>query len=216
MFIEGHAWKGFFIMLIVIGENIMEIETKRSNIKDVIVIVPETFRDSRGYFSEMYRADQFKAAGLPSSFVQVNQSGSIKNTLRGLHFQWSPPMGKLMRVNKGQAFLVAVDIRRGSPTFGRWYGAEITGGSRIQIWAPAGFARGFCVLSEYAEIQYMCTSTYNGSAESGILWNDQDIGIDWPIKEPLLSRKDANAQRLSDWLKKEESYYFQYRGGKAK
>jgi len=122
-------------------------------------------------------------------------------------------MGKLMRVSKGKAFLVAVDIRRGSPSFSQWFGVEASGGSRVQLWAPAGFARGFCVISDYAEIQYMCTGIYNGKNESGVLWNDQNIGIKWPVKTPILSDKDKSAPKLNEWLKREESYYFKYKRG---
>jgi dTDP-4-dehydrorhamnose 3,5-epimerase len=117
-------------------------------------------------------------------------------------------MGKLMRVTLGSAFLVAVDVRKGSPTLGRWYGAEISAGNKKQIWAPAGFARGFCVLSEFAEIQYKCTGVYNSGGESGILWNDPAIGVEWPIQDPVLSDKDRRAQTLAQWLDKPESDNF--------
>lgn len=132
--------------------------------------------------------------------------------MRGLHFQWEPPMGKLMRVTFGAAFLVAVDIRRGSPTLGQWFGVEVSAENKKQVWAPAGFARGFCVLSEFAEIQYKCTGIYSNKAESGILWNDPAIGIEWPMKDPVLSSKDRNAQTLSDWLKRPESNNFTFDG----
>ena len=128
--------------------------------------------------------------------------------LRGLHFQWEPPMGKLMRVPLGAAFLVAVDIRKNSPTLGRWFGVEVSAENRRQVWAPAGFARGFCVLSEVAEIQYKCTGLYSNYAESGIRWDDPKIGIEWPIKDPVLSAKDQKAQTLEDWLKTPESDFF--------
>src|SRR3989304_5120984 len=128
--------------------------------------------------------------GIPTGFVQLNPSGSAQNVLRGLHFQWDPPMGKLMRVTRGRAFLVAVDIRKGSPTLGRWFGIEASAENIILVWAPAGFARGFCVLSEFAEIQYKCSGIYNSQFESGILWNDPEIGIEWPISDPVLSGKD--------------------------
>ena len=159
---------------------------------------------------ETFRADQFKELGLPCEFVQENHSGSVRNVLRGLHFQWNPPMGKLMRVSQGTAFLVAVDIRKGSPTLGQWYGLEVSAGNRKQVWAPAGFARGFCVLSDYAEIQYKCTGIYNSKAESGILWNDPAIGIDWPVRDPILSAKDSHAQPLAQWLSSPLADHFQY------
>jgi len=120
-------------------------------------------------------------------------------------------MGKLMRVSVGKAFLVAVDIRKGSPSLGKWFGIEVSAENKKQVWAPAGFARGFCVLSEFAEIQYKCTGIYNPQGESGILWNDPEIGIEWPIKNPVLSDKDRNAQSLSQWLNRKESDFYQYK-----
>lgn len=154
---------------------------------------------------ETYREDQFKRLNLPYQFAQDNHSRSARGVLRGLHFQWDPPMGKLMRVSLGTAFLVAVDIRKGSPTLGKWVGIEASAENRRQVWAPAGFARGFCVLSEVAEIQYKCTGLYNSQAESGIRWDDPQIGIDWPISQPSLSEKDRRAQSLEQWLNRPEA-----------
>ena len=188
----------------------MQISINKTNINDIIIVKTEVFQDDRGFFTEVFRKDQFKNLGLPGEFVQLNHSGSVKNVTRGLHFQWDPLMGKLMRVTRGTAFLVAVDIRKGSPTIGKWAGFEVSEQNRWQIWAPAGFARGFCVLSDYAEIQYLCTGIYNGQAESGILWNDPEIGIDWPVAEPILSDKDKKAQTFSQWMKREESEFFKY------
>ena len=176
----------------------------------VAVLKPEFFKDERGFFVEEFRADQFEELGLPGSFVQENHSGSVKNVLRGLHFQWEPSMGKLMRVLMGCAFLVAVDIRKNSPTLGQWYGINISAEERKQLWAPPGFARGFCVLSDFAEIQYLCTGIYNNKGESGIRWNDPEIGIKWPIDDPILSEKDKNAQDLQEWLSTENSNCFQF------
>ncbi len=190
----------------------MELTIEKTPINDVIIVKNQIFRDERGFFSEVFRQDQFKALGLPDNFVQLNHSGSVKDVLRGLHFQWEPPMGKLMRVPRGTAFLVAVDIRKGSPTLGKWFGIEASGENGIQIWTPAGFARGFCSLSDYAEVQYLTTGTYNGKAESGIRWDDSDIGIKWPVKEPILSGKDKTAQKLAEWLSKPESENFRYNG----
>jgi len=171
---------------------------------------PQIFEDDRGFFLESFRADQFEKLGLPTNFVQDNHSRSVKGVVRGLHFQWEPPMAKLMRVTFGSAFLVAVDIRKGSPTLGQWYGEEISDKNKKQIYAPAGFARGFCVLSDFAEIQYKCTGIYNNKAESGFLWNDSEIGVKWPVKEPILSDKDKNAQTFSEWLSKAESDNFKF------
>lgn len=169
-------------------------------IPDLFVLKPKLFEDHRGFFMETYRKDVFSSLGLDLEFVQDNHSRSNKGVLRGLHFQWSPPMGKLMRVTVGAAFLVAVDVRRHSDTLGKWFGKEVSESNKLQIWAPAGFARGFCVLSNYAEIQYKCTGTYNAECESGISWNDTEVGIKWPIENPVLSDRDRNAQTLREWL----------------
>lgn len=190
----------------------MDINIESRHLNDVVVIVPEIFQDSRGFFTETYREDQFTALGLPHHFVQDNHSRSQKGVIRGLHFQWEPPMGKLMRVTLGSAFLVAVDIRKGSPTLGQWVGVEASTENRRQVWAPAGFARGFCVLSEFAEIQYKCTGFYSNRNESGILWNDPAVGISWPVPEAeaQLSEKDEKAQTLAQWLARPESDNFKY------
>lgn len=119
-------------------------------------------------------------------------------------------MGKLMRVTQGAAFLVAVDIRKGSPTLGKWVGMELSAETKKQLWAPAGFARGFCVLSDFAEIEYLCTGTYNSKSEAGILWNDPELGISWPIQDPILSDKDKKAPTLQQWLKRPESDNFRF------
>ena len=188
----------------------MNFKIDKKTLNGLIVLTPEIFQDDRGFFTEVYRTDKFKEMGIDEKFVQDNHSGSTRGILRGLHFQWEPPMGKLMRVTYGEAFLVAIDIRKNSPTLGQWYGEIVSVENRRQIWAPAGFARGFYVLSNYAEIQYKCTGIYNPNAESGILWNDPEMGIEWPNKSPILSGKDKNAQTLSDWLKKEESNNFKF------
>ena len=188
----------------------MDIKIENRFLKDVVVLVPDVFQDSRGFFMETFREDQFKALGLPTHFVQDNHSRSGKGVVRGLHFQWDPPMGKLMRVTAGSAFLVAVDIRKGSPTLGQWVGVEASAENRRQVWAPAGFARGFCVLSDVAEIQYKCTGIYSNKAESGIRWDDPAIGIEWPLQDVSLSDKDRNAQTLARWLARPESNNFTY------
>lgn len=184
---------------------------EKTDLRDLWIITPEIFQDERGFFTETYRKDKFTEFGLDVEFVQDNHSRSTKNVLRGLHFQWEPPMGKLMRVTQGTAFLVAVDIRIGSPTFGKWKGVEASVENRMMVYAPAGFARGFCVLSDFAEIQYKCTGVYTSTkAESGILWNDPAIGIDWPVKDPILSKKDEVAQTLAQWKETRESRNFTY------
>ena len=188
----------------------MQITIESKHLRDVVVLVPEIFQDARGFFAETFRADQFHSHGLPTEFVQDNHSRSAKGVIRGLHFQWDPPMGKLMRVTLGHAFLVAVDIRRGSPTLGKWVGIEASAENRRMVWAPAGFARGFCSLSEGCEIQYKCTGVYNSKAESAILWNDPNIGIKWPLLDVVVSEKDKRARALEHWLASPESHNFRY------
>jgi dTDP-4-dehydrorhamnose 3,5-epimerase len=189
------------------------MEVRRTSLAEVLVVEHERFEDERGSFMEVYRADQFAehaGLGLPGGFVQVNQSRSVKGVIRGLHFQWDPPMGKLMRVIRGEAFLVAVDIRPGSPTLGRYEHIVASDRNALQLWAPASFARGFCALSDVAEVEYLTTATYNAAAESGIAWDDPRIAIEWPVREPILSRKDAEAQSLDEWLARPESGTFRY------
>lgn len=186
----------------------MNLAVRSTNIPDVVVLEHEVFEDERGFFMEVYKQPQFAELGLPDTFVQLNHSRSAKGVLRGLHFQWDPPMGKLMRVTLGEAFVVAVDIRHSSATLGQWVGLHASAQNKLQVWAPAGFARGFCVVSEFAELEYLCTGAYNPHGESGIRWDDPQIGIEWPVKHPTLSDKDRNAQTLATWLARDESRYF--------
>jgi dTDP-4-dehydrorhamnose 3,5-epimerase len=180
----------------------MPFKIEITPLKEVVVLHTQAFGDDRGFFMETYRADQFREMGLPWEFPQDNHSRSAKGVLRGLHFQWDPPMGKLMRVTSGAAFLVAVDIRKGSPTLGRWFGIEVSAENKKQVWAPYGFARGFCALTDGCEVQYKCTGTYNSKAESGIYFADPEIGIKWPIDpaQAATSEKDSKAQSLAEWL----------------
>lgn len=189
----------------------MELKLRKTWIPEVVVLEHAVYQDDRGFFMEVYRKQQFRELGLPDSFVQLNHSRSARNVVRGLHFQWDPPMGKLMRVTEGAAFLVAVDIRPDSPTLGKWVAEIASADDKNQIWAPAGFARGFCVLSDFAQIQYLCTGEYNAAGESGIRWNDPELDIKWPIRDPILSGKDETAQSLSDWLARPESKAFTIR-----
>ncbi len=186
------------------------VSVESTHLEGVVVLRTKAIEDDRGFFLELFRADRFRELGLPDRFLQDNLSCSRRGVLRGLHFQWDRPMGKLMRVLAGRAFLVAVDIRRGSPTAGRWYGREVAAEDRIQIWAPPGFARGFCVLSDQAEIEYKCTALYNPAGESAILWNDPAIGIGWPVGQPTLSPRDAAAQTLAAWHARAESATLAY------
>jgi len=178
---------------------------------EIVVLVAEAYADERGFFMESFRADKFKELGLPDEFVQDNHSRSKRGVERGLQCQWNAPTGKLMRVTVGSAFVVAVDIRKGSPTLGQWYGLEVSAENRKQVWAPAGFARGLCALSEMAELQYKCTAIYNSRGETGIRFNDPEIGIQWPaVGEYMLSERDRNAQTLAQWLASPNSEYLKY------
>ena len=185
----------------------MPFSIERTAIPEVLVVRPRLFPDERGWFAEIAQTDAFEALGegLPTRFVQVNQSRSAHGVIRGLHFQWDPPQGKLMRVVAGRALMVAVDIRPGSPTLGRHVAVEGSADEPLLFWAPASFARGFCVLSDVAEIEYFCTAAYNPDAESGIRWNDPDIGIEWPVDNPSLSLKDAAAPSLAQWLRRPDA-----------
>jgi dTDP-4-dehydrorhamnose 3,5-epimerase len=180
----------------------MPVTIESVNINDIVVLMPQVMGDARGFFMETFRADHFRQLGLPTEFVQDNHSKSAKHVLRGLHFQWDPPMGKLMRVTRGAAFLVAADIRKGSPTLGQWFGLEVSADNKKQVWAPYGFARGFCALTDDCEVQYKCTGIYNPNGESGIALFDPDIGVRWPIgqAQASTSEKDRKAQTLAQWL----------------
>ena len=170
----------------------MQIITEETAIKDVKIVIPEYFSDDRGFFMETFRKDQFENLGIPSQFVQDNHSGSVQGVLRGLHFQWEPPMGKLIWVSKGEGFLVAVDVRKGPPTLGKHVSIISSERNQKRLWAPAGFARGFLALSKWCELQYKCTGIYNRNCEGNILWNDPEIGIVWPFSDPILSERDMS------------------------
>lgn len=164
----------------------------------VMLIEPKVFEDSRGFFMETFNAERYAEHGIPSEFVQDNHSKSIKGTLRGMHYQSGRPQGKLVRVVHGEVFDVALDIRIGSPCFGRWVGERLSAENKRQMYIPEGFAHGFCVLSETAEFLYKCTDFYSPVDERGVLWNDPEIGIEWPLDEPVLSDKDAVLGMLAD------------------
>ena len=164
----------------------------------VALIEPVVFGDDRGFFFEAFNRERFAAAGLPTDFPQANTSRSARGVLRGLHHQLPRPQGKLVWVVEGSVFDVAVDIRRGSPHFGRWFGAELGAGNHRMMYVPPGFLHGFQVLSEYATFSYLCTELYDSSCDRSVAWNDPDIGIAWPIAQPQLSGKDRAAPRLAD------------------
>lgn len=174
-----------------------------TEIKGLYIIEPTVFGDARGYFMETYNFNEFKDAGLDMIFVQDNQSKSKKGVLRGLHFQTRNSQGKLVRVTKGEVYDVAVDLREGSETFGKWFGVLLSDENKRQFYIPEGFAHGFVVLSDEAEFVYKCTNFYDPSSEAGLMWNDPDIGIEWPIKEDmeiLLSDKDKKHPSLKEYI----------------
>lgn len=165
-----------------------------------LIIEPRSFGDQRGFFLETYSHKRYQAAGITGHFVQDNHSRSRRGVLRGLHYQLIQPQGKLVWVTRGEVFDVAVDVRRGSPTFGRWAGAILDDRSHRQFYVPPGFAHGFCVLSEEADFVYKCTDYYHPESEQGIAWDDPDIGIIWPLQEVVLSDKDRRNPRLAEQL----------------
>ncbi|MCC3862334.1 dTDP-4-dehydrorhamnose 3,5-epimerase [Pseudemcibacter aquimaris] len=170
-----------------------------TDIADVVIIEPKVFGDDRGFFLETFQKERYRElAGIDCDFVQDNHSRSSQGVLRGLHFQKNNPQGKLVRAVRGEVFDVAVDIRRASPTFGKWVGAHLSEGNKKQLWIPPGLAHGFLTLSETADFEYKCTDYYDPTDEGCIIWNDPDIGINWPIDMPQLSEKDAAGARLMD------------------
>ncbi|CAI8716152.1 dTDP-4-dehydrorhamnose 3,5-epimerase [Methylococcus capsulatus] len=175
------------------------MNVEQTDLPGVLLISPKVFGDARGYFKETWSRQRYQDAGLPGDFVQDNLSYSRKGILRGLHFQNPRPQGKLVQVLQGEVFDVAVDIRYGSPHFGRWFGTVLSAENHLQMYVPEGFAHGFCVLSEAALFAYKCTEYYEPSSEFSLRWDDPDIGIAWPLDSaPELSAKDRDAPRLRD------------------
>jgi len=177
----------------------MPFAFKRLEIPAVVLIEPKVFEDGRGFFMETYKKPDFVTAGIKANFVQDNHSCSAKGILRGLHYQ-NPPFaqGKLVRAVRGEIFDVAVDIRKGSPTWGKWVGVILSEENKNILYVPAGLAHGFCVLSEIAEVIYKTTNVYSAESEAGIIWNDEDLNIEWPVKEPILSEKDEKLPSLKN------------------
>ena len=169
-----------------------------TDLPDVLVVEPVVHADGRGFFFETYHADRYRAHGITGPFVQDNHSRSVAGTLRGLHLQRQRPQGKLVRVIEGEIFDVAVDVRRGSPTFGRWVGVTLTADNFKQVFVPPGFAHGFCVVSPIAQVEYKCTELYDPASEIGVAWNDPGIGITWPVAHPLLSARDSKHLTLAE------------------
>lgn len=169
-----------------------------TSLEGVILIIPPVFKDDRGFFMEVFQQKKYNDLGIERIFVQDNLSHSVKGTLRGLHFQVKQPQGKLVQVIRGEIFDVAVDIRHESPTFGKWTSVHLSSQNKHQLYVPEGFAHGFCVLSDSADVLYKCTDYYAPHDEGGILWSDPDIAITWPVKDPVLSPKDSRYPYLRD------------------
>jgi len=169
-----------------------------TDIPEVLLLEPRVFGDQRGFFLETFQQQRYQDAGITLPFVQDNHSRSSKGVLRGLHFQLKHPQGKLVQVMRGSVFDVAVDIRIGSPFFGKWYGAVLNDENHRQLWVPPGFAHGFCVLSDLADFTYKCTDYYHPEDEGCVRWDDPAISISWPISDPLLSAKDKDGPLLAD------------------
>jgi len=178
------------------------MKVTQTSLPGVLRLEPQVFGDDRGFFMETYQAARYADRGIPGAFIQDNLSRSAKGTLRGLHFQEPKGQGKLVQVLRGAVYDVAVDVRRGSPTFGKWIAEELSDANRHQLWIPPGFAHGFVVLSDAADFFYKCTELYAPECERAIAWNDPDLGIRWPIATPRLSAKDAAGVRLRDIEKK--------------
>ena len=170
----------------------------KTKLSDCIIIEPKVYGDDRGFFLETFQAERYATVGITLPFVQDNHSRSSKGVLRGLHFQKTKPQGKLVRVVRGEVYDVAVDIRLGSPTYGRWEAVVLSEDNKKQFWVPPGFAHGFMVISDFADFEYKCTDYYDPTDEGSLLWNDPDLNIPWPIKSPLLSEKDALAPLLAN------------------
>lgn len=177
------------------------MKVTETHLKDCVIIEPKVFGDSRGFFLEAWHEEKYQDAGIKGKFVQDNRSRSSQNVLRGLHFQRTKPQGKLVSVIAGEVYDVAVDLRRDSETFGQYVGVILSGEKNNQLYVPPGFAHGFCVISEYADFHYKCTDFYDPKDEGGIIWNDPDISIDWPVTSPLLSEKDLNLMTLAEYKK---------------
>jgi dTDP-4-dehydrorhamnose 3,5-epimerase len=180
-----------------------------TGLEGVILVEPEVHRDERGFFLETYHAGAYRDGGIPETFVQDNHSRSARGTLRGLHGQFPRAQGKLVRAVEGEIYDVAVDVRRGSPTFGRYYGATLSAENFLQLYVPPGMVHGFCVTSDIAQVEYKCTGFYHREDEFGIAWDDPDIGIPWPVEQPTLSEKDRSAPRLRD----ADAHLIDYRSG---
>ena len=173
------------------------MNVKKTSLEGVLIVEPKVFGDERGFFTETFNTRALAGSGIPEVFVQDNHSRSARGVLRGLHYQLQSPQGKLVHVARGKIFDVAVDIRGGSPHFGKWFGIELNDQNLFSLWIPPGFAHGFCVLSDVADVMYKCTTLYDAADDRGVKWDDPSIGIDWPVENPIVSSKDCQLTGLS-------------------
>jgi len=180
------------------NQNVDTMKFLHTKLPGVIIVQPDVFHDSRGFFLETYRADKYRQGGIEAIFVQDNHSRSVKDTIRGLHAQRRHPQAKLIRALNGAIIDVVVDIQRGSPTYLQWIKVELSAANFRQVFIPAGYAHGICIVSEFAEIEYKCSDYYDPEDELRIIWDDPSIGIEWPVKTPLLSPKDSQARPLNE------------------
>jgi dTDP-4-dehydrorhamnose 3,5-epimerase len=174
------------------------LNVSETSLSGVLVLEPKVLEDERGFFMETYHAERFHDLGIDARFVQDNHSRSLRGVLRGLHYQEPNTQAKLIRCTRGALYDVAVDIRVGSPQFGKWTAAELSEENKRMLWVPAGFAHGFCAVTDVADLVYKCSAFYDAQNDRSILWNDPDLGIAWPVAKPVLSKKDASAPRLKD------------------
>jgi len=181
------------------------VEVEQLPLSGLLLLKPRVFRDGRGFFVETYSEPRYRSVGIDKTFVQDNHSQSMRRTLRGLHYQSSPGQAKLIRVTSGSIYDVAVDIRPDSPTFGQWYGAILDAQEHAQLYVPIGFAHGFCVMSDLADVVYKVSSVYDAKTECGIRWNDPDIGVKWPLEDPILSDRDQKTESFADYTKRVRS-----------
>jgi len=182
------------------------VRVEVSALPGVLIVEPDVYADGRGFFLETYHAERYREHGIDGPFVQDNHSRSVAGTLRGLHMQLQRPQGKLIRVIEGEIFDVAVDLRRGSPGFARWVGVTLSAGNFRQCYVPPGFAHGFCVMSEVAQVEYKCTDVYDPASEVGVMWNDPALNIQWPLAAPLLSNRDRQHPTLADLMDRLPAY----------
>ncbi len=174
------------------------MKVSEATLPGVLIVEPRVFGDERGFFLETFNTGALQGSGVPSTFVQDNHSRSARGVVRGLHYQLNNPQGKLVHVARGRIFDVAVDIRVGSPNFGRWYGIELNDENLFSLWIPPGFAHGFCALSDVADVIYKCTTLYESAEDRGVAWDDSLIGIEWPVENPVVSARDAKHEGLSE------------------